>query len=101
MVSLMVGGAVESQMDGCMKAMGDSTSSSILLNTTSTTTPSSFSSGYNLSSTTATLLNLSAYSENSTVTESSTEMDAKLTCRIGIATTLTIMVGLCQVLERN
>ena len=105
MVSLMVGGAIEAQMDGCLEAMGApprTTPSTELLNSSSMMTTVSAAAGgdYNLSTTTASLLNMSAVSSgNDTVTQSilGDAVTPELTCRIGIATTLTILVGLCQV----
>lgn len=91
-VSLMVGGAVESQMDTCLEAIGAAprTVDSGLSNTT---TPYA-----NFSTSTATMQNVTAFNETTAgpgVTDSN--IDPELQCKIAIATTLTILVGFCQV----
>lgn len=90
MVSLMVGGAVESQMDKCLSsttAVSDAVSSDGGQNYTT----SSFMD--NGTTTMAAALNVST-----TTAAGPAEMSAEeLKCRLATATTLTLLVGLCQV----
>ncbi|KAF6037947.1 SLC26A2 [Bugula neritina] len=90
-VSLMVGGAVESQMDKCLSsttAVSDAVSSDGGQNYTT----SSFMD--NGTTTMAAALNMST-----TTAAGPAEMSAEeLKCRLATATTLTLLVGLCQIL---
>lgn len=77
-VSLMVGGAIESQMDFCDKLVGSMP--------TTTSSP-------NVTDTTTTLNNITGS------TPAGEDVDPRLTaCKMGLATTLTILVGASQVI---
>lgn len=90
----MVGGAVEGQLDACMEQLSGSVAGAANDSITGSTTAI-----YNMSTSTATIgaMNFTVPGNSSMAGASSGSNSDELKCRVAIASTLTLLVGLCQV----